>query len=524
MIFTSTSTSNARPRFAVLTVVRARAVDLVDRQPWWSSPQTWLIALTVLGLALRTYHFLSNPPVWHDEAALIINVLYKNSSEILGPLFYSEACPPLFLAVQQLIVLGLGDTTFALRLLPWLASCVSLIGLILLAKRLLPPTALLWFALLLACSDRLLFHACEAKPYAVDVLVATGILALLLAKPKVPANAAGHCGRLLCILAVLSPVLVFLSFPACFMLGGAALTLAPDVWRHRSRRIFFLYGLFGCLLCGSFLALYCTAIRAQKNDNMLSCWIVNLPCWDKPWLVAPLAVVRLSEVFRYAAVPIGNLLVILAVVGGVYWWQQGQRRRLALLLWPLVLNLAAWLVSSYPLGAQRVCVYAAPAALLLVAAGIPPALAWLGRFGKMARLAGVLLLLIPVGETAKTILVWPWQRTDSATPAAFVLANRRADEPVVGTQWEHTYYFHALGGLCRELALAADGPPLLPSAVALDTQGRPTGGSAKSLWLLGGNTPAEHAAYLVQLRPAANWRIEAIHQARDFTVLHLIRD
>src|SRR6202011_2263961 len=157
----------------------------------------------------------------------------------------------------------------------------------------------------------------EAKPYAVDVLVATSLLALLLAKPKVPGCEVEHCRRLLCILAVLSSVLIFLSFPACFMLGGAALTLLPEVWRQRSRLTWALYCLFGALLGGAFLTLYFTAIQAQKNDAIVSCWIGNFPPWDRPWLVPAMAAVRLSEVFRYAADPIGNLLAILAVIGAV---------------------------------------------------------------------------------------------------------------------------------------------------------------------------------------------------------------
>ena len=34
--------------------------------------------LLVLGLVLRLYHYLREPAVWHDEAALILNVIGKN--------------------------------------------------------------------------------------------------------------------------------------------------------------------------------------------------------------------------------------------------------------------------------------------------------------------------------------------------------------------------------------------------------------------------------------------------------------
>src|SRR5436190_18584394 len=174
----------------------------------------WVLLIVTLGLALRTHHFLGNPPLWHDEAAQIQNALDLDLADLLGPLYYSEACPPLFLAAEKAVVALLGDSPFALRLLPFLASCAVMVGLVLIGRLILPRSALIWLALVLAGSDRLLWHCCEAKPYAVDTLVATGLLALF-----VRVRADGDLRRLLAALALASPLLVFLSFPACFLLG-----------------------------------------------------------------------------------------------------------------------------------------------------------------------------------------------------------------------------------------------------------------------------------------------------------------
>jgi len=405
---------------------------------------------------------------------------------------------------------------------------VVMVGLVLLAKRLLPRTGLLWFALLLAVSDRLLWHACEAKPYAIDVLVATGLLALMLAKSTVATTEARHLQRLLLMLTLLSPVLIFLSFPACFLIGGAALTLFAEVWRRRCRRTWALYVLFGTVLCGAFLALYFTAVRAQRDAQIVDCWAHvehKLPSWDRPWLVGPEAVLRVLEVFRYAAEPVGNLLVFLAVVGAIHWWRQGQRQLLGILLWPLALNVVAWLLGAYPLGAVRVVVYAAPAALLLIAAGIAPTLTWLSsRWGRLPKAALAGLLLVPA-VTTLVLLVRPWTKLDSATPAAFVLEHRRVDEPVVGTRWEQAYYFRELGTLYRSLTTVGTEPPTLPSAAAQTAHGQPTGRAVTSLWLMGEviNPAERHEAYLMLLRPAGRWRIVAEYPFRDVTVLHVQR-
>ncbi len=483
-------------------------------------PLPWLACLVALGLGLRLYHYLSNPPVWHDEAALISNVLGKSLPGLFGRLFYSEAAPPLFMAAEQGVVLLLGDGTFALRLLPLLASLVGFAGMVLIARRLLPPVAVLWFAVLFGCSDRLLWHCCEAKPYAVDVLIAVGLLATFLG-PRRADDERGPLMRQLALYAVLSPLLIFLSFPACFLLGGAALALLPAVLRSRSRGAWAAYVLFGVLLCGSFAALALGPARAQKDELMLGCWLDNFPDWGRPWKVPLRGIVRLTEALRYASEPIGNVLTLFAVVGAVQFWRAGRRRVVAFLVLPVALTAAAWLVGQYPLGAARVSVFLAPALLLLVAAGVAPAFAWLGRHFRLGAVPLAGLLLFPVAQAGYRVAV-PWARLDSATPAAFVLAKRQPSEPVVGLLWEHAYYFRNLGLLYRSLRPQLTDPHTLPPTSG---RGLPEDGGRRAvvtrLWLLGDRDPGAQRAYLTELPPSGAWHVTAKYDFRDSTALHV---
>src|SRR5262249_44345098 len=155
----------------------------------------------------------------------------------LGPLRFHEAAPPLFLWIEKALSLLLGDGVDALRLAPFLASCAALLLMVPIARALLPPRAVPWALLLFACSEQLSWHACEAKPYALDVLAATLLLAL-----HVKTRAWSLTARLLG-LAALAPVLIFLSYPACFLFGGALLALAPAVWRDHRKTVWLAYGL-----------------------------------------------------------------------------------------------------------------------------------------------------------------------------------------------------------------------------------------------------------------------------------------
>src|SRR5436190_24369182 len=85
------------------------------------------LLVIVAGIALRAFHFARDPSMWHDEAALVLNVLQKSFGELLGPLRFAEAAPPLFLWVERGVILSLGDSTFALRLVPFAASCLVVV-------------------------------------------------------------------------------------------------------------------------------------------------------------------------------------------------------------------------------------------------------------------------------------------------------------------------------------------------------------------------------------------------------------
>jgi hypothetical protein len=325
----------------------------------------------------------------------------------------------------------------------------------------------------------------------------------------------------LLLYAVLSPFLVFLSFPSCFLFGGAALALLPAVWRARSGRVWTAYLSFGAVLGISFLLLVVGPVRAQKNELMVSCWAYNFPTWDRPWRVPFDLVVHLTEVFRYASEPIGNVLFVFAVIGAVQLWRNGRRRLLGFLLTPIGLTALAWLAQQYPFGPARVVVFIAPAALLLIAAGVAPALAWWSRrcILMVPALAG--LLLFPVGQAIYRVAL-PWERLDAATPSAFILQRRQPSEPVVGTRWEHRYYFRVLGPLYRPVRVQPTEPPGLPLT---SPQGLPAGTTTVTrLWLLGELEAQLQHGYLQGLPPSGAWHIAAKYDFRDSTALYLERE
>jgi hypothetical protein len=400
----------------------------------------WAWSLVFLGLVLRSYHYLRCPSLWCDEAAVILNVEDKSYAGLLGPLRFAEAGSPLFLWAEKGIGSLLGDHVYVWRLLPFLASCASLVLLVPVAFRLLPAATVPWAILLSACSDRILWHSCEAKPYTIDLLCATLLLNAYCWTRTWPIL------RQILLYSVLAPLLIFLSYPGCFLCGGILLALLPSVLRDRTRATWLAYVFLGMVVAGSFLLLLIGPIRAQKCPDLMFFWEAQLPDWNHPWKVPGWTVGAFFGMFRYCAKPTGGFLGIVAITGAIVFWRQRERSLAVLLTVPILLAMAAAYLRFYPFGHARLELYAAPAVVLLVAAGLP---SWHRRLASCAPPAPVLLaalLLAPVALTAYRLAVH-WDRPDSNLATEYVLTHRLPDDPVRATHWEHEYFFRPLGPL-----------------------------------------------------------------------------
>jgi hypothetical protein len=404
------------------------------------TPGALVNLLLLLGLALRGYGYLRDPSMWHDEAALVLNVLDKDFTDLLGPLYLSEAAPPLFLWAERGVVLLLGDSTYALRLLPFLASCAALLLIPPIARRLLRPAAVPWAVLLFAFNDHLMWHATEAKPYSLDVLAATALLAVWVT------TRGWSLERQILLYAGLAPLVILLAYPGCFLLGGLMLVLLPALWRERARVAPRLaYGTLALSVGAAFLLLYLGPVRAQRNAGLVDWWSYAFPPWGGPWWAVPVWVVRNTlGVLSYCCAPVGHLLAGILVVGAVGLWRRGERMALALLLAPAGLALLAAFLGGYPYCGSRLHVYLAPAVVLLTAGGVSPALAWLAARWRPAAVGLAGLVLTAVGTVAYNT-AFPYGRPANVATSRYVLAERRPDEIVWSNAWEHSYYFRHLG-------------------------------------------------------------------------------
>jgi len=418
---------------------------------------SWILVLVLLGLGLRAYHYLRGPAVWHDEAALLVNVLDKSYLDLLGPLRFHEAAPPLFLWLEKGVSQVLGDEPLAMRLVPFLASCLTLVLMVPLARRLLPGSAAHWAVFLFAGAEQLSYHACEAKPYAIDVLMTTVLLLLFVFWAETAT------GRFLLAGTVLAPVVIFLSYPACFLYGGLLLAVLPVVWRSRRPKLWLGWGTLALAVAVSFLTLLLGPARAQRDPAILECWAHCFPDYQRWWMVPVWAGLNSIEVGRYCFKPLGQLLMPLAALGALYLWRRGERLGMLVLVLPAGLALVAGLMQRYPYGGFRVMVFMAPALALLIGAGAHAVFLRLGALASrpLAALsfgAVLLVLVLPFGSGLWTA-VKPWPVADTLHASADVHSHYRAGDVIIGNDWSLLYYFrHLKNAFCWQEDGAAARP------------------------------------------------------------------
>jgi hypothetical protein len=347
-----------------------RAVE-PGRRGRTTAERRWLLVLIIallLGAGLRIGQYLAQRSYWHDEASLVLNIFEKPAAELLGRLDSAQAAPPLFLLIQRGIYVTLGPSELALRLVPLVLGVASLGLFGMLTWRVLPADGAALAAIMFALSDRLIWHATEAKQYSGDVFVAL-LLLLCVVPPRHRDNGDREisAARRLLRAALLASAAVWFSHPVAFMFGGISLALLPGALRERRIGTYVAGNL---LFAMSFAGLYLLSIRRQQVALLYDYWgdrFVNLsrPLKLPAWLLE-----QTSQLFNYPYETAGAVLLVLGVLGAWAWVTARRWELLLAIVVPIALVLLAACLHRYPYGGNRLTLFLAPGLFILAAQGI----------------------------------------------------------------------------------------------------------------------------------------------------------
>jgi hypothetical protein len=331
----------------------------------------WLLplGLGVLGASLRVWQYATGASLWADEANMALNIVERPLGQLLGPLDYRQVAPPGWLALQKAVVTLLGEGEHALRLIPFLGSLVTLPLCWHVGRRLLPPgPAPLLMLGLVATGVPLIFFAAQVKPYATDVAVALGLLALALAVRQ--EGPGGGRLRRLALAGVLAP---WLSYPALLVGAGLLAALAATALLERDRAGLRRLGpvalVWGLIAAGT-VAWARGTMTPDDVQYMQRFWGEDLgplpprELRDLGWPIARLTTVYGGGGLRY---PVPGLFLVLASFGAWGLWRR-DRAGTWLLLGPILATFGAAALRVYPFE-PRLTLFLFPAFLALTAAG-----------------------------------------------------------------------------------------------------------------------------------------------------------
>lgn len=184
----------------------------------------------IVGVALRACQYAYDRSLWLDEAEVSLDILHRSYSGLAKPLNRGQAAPILWLWAERTSVNLFGNSEWALRAVPLVASLVALVAFVALARRLVGPIAAGVATVAFACSPALLRYSVEVKQYGADVAC---VLLIVLAAVKVlvqPRRSA------LVVWAATCVVTIWFSHASILAAAASACVVAVAVARSGSRR------------------------------------------------------------------------------------------------------------------------------------------------------------------------------------------------------------------------------------------------------------------------------------------------
>jgi Dolichyl-phosphate-mannose-protein mannosyltransferase len=312
----------------------------------------------MLGCGARAYHYFLNPSLNHDDAALALNIIQRGVWDLRGALDYVQLAPWGFLLLERAVASTIGVSELALRLVPFLASVVSVPAFWFLASRRLHPLGAALATGFFAMSQDLTGASLQVKQYSIEILMAI----LLLTTSRALFIEDGSIKRRDWIIAAIAGAgAVWFSFSSVFVLAAIGLASLYRRPRRELRRVVAV----GSAWVGSGL-LYATVIlRHQlRGSRMFSVWDQAFP----PPSVAEWPAWILGALLSLGAVTTSVRLApftLVALVFAVGLTCKSPRRFTLALALTVVITLFAASLSWYPF-VGRFLFFAAPAVLLLV--------------------------------------------------------------------------------------------------------------------------------------------------------------
>jgi len=346
----------------------------LDMKPGWPAA---LLALLVLGGALRTVQYASRVSLWHDELAIARNIESRDIRDLIArPLDHRQVAPVGFLVGVKVATRILGVNELGLRFTPWLAGMLALPLFWRVAARFGSGRPLLAGVAIFAASPALVWYSGSVKQYGIDLAVSLLLVWFALRILEGPRRL-----RDIAAASVGGGVAVVFSHPAvvtAFVLGCVlAAWAATGPWRARGPAVAAIavgWGTGALIAAASAMAI----LDPDTARFMEGFWREGFPpAWSHPlallvWLPRQLFSVFAHFLIFFTPLPLVLLLVVplvlvaaigLPVLARLYPWQT------VIVSAPMVAGVAAAVAGLLPFR-HRLALHAAWPILVFAVVGL----------------------------------------------------------------------------------------------------------------------------------------------------------
>ncbi len=335
------------------------------------SKSIWIIA--TLGVLIRAVAYLQNRSLYLDEILLALNVMQRSFGELATPpLGLHQMAPIGFLYLSKAVVILLGCSEMALRLVPFAAGLAGLAVFPFVAEKCLRREAIPYAMTFCALSFGLIYYSSEFKQYSLDglasmLLCLVGFSILQQTKKSRP---------IILVIQLLTIMFACLaSFSSFFVSLSVLIVLVSNTWTSKQWEKLLLICLVGCCMALCFCVTFETSFRTIDPGGRAS----FLSDWTRAHAFMPVAIPGDGRFLWLATKPSAPLLMVhpspemqgllafVWIVGAASLFRRS-RQNLALLLLPAAFALIASSFEIYP-WSGRFLVFLAPMVCLFLGEG-----------------------------------------------------------------------------------------------------------------------------------------------------------
>jgi hypothetical protein len=357
--------------------------------------RAWVLLFALLAVAAagaRVLQFWRVHSLMLDECAVCMNILDRGPAGLVKALDYDQAAPLGYLFLQKAVFAGLGMSDLSVRVVPLFFGLAAIPLAAIIVVWLFPPRtkmapALLAFGLI-SLNRGLAVYSGISKQYTLEcVCTLLLLLALFMAIGQNDGPAASGWKAWLLIV---SPLLVWLSYGAVFVIAGiVAALLARAVFTRQRRAVNLALRFTLCAAPNLLLFFLFSARGALGNQTLSGLWSQGyLPLWPPvqtiKWLYQAFIAVGENVIHLRLAflLPLGLVLTAAYAVRRRAWfWLACAMAVLACL--------GASALGRYPFSG-RLLLFLVPIFVLMLAKAVD----LLGQYSNMAAVAATALMLV----------------------------------------------------------------------------------------------------------------------------------